>query len=193
MNRNLKSRASAPTPQRMINRKSGRLFCAFLTGGGDATTLLFSLSCWTFFRASEIKLILYFLFSSECFKGKRWQKNSSSLKNRDYQTVIEQTTTLLETYPRDSALFTYRGLGYFHLRQYQQASENFQHSLQLSSSGFENYYYLGLIADNSGNFEQAVQFYRRFLEMAKDESKFSRHVRWAGERIKLIEKNLGGE
>ncbi len=115
------------------------------------------------------------------------------LKSGDYQSVVDVSTRLIDVYPGDSALLTYRGLGYFHLKQYQQAEENFSRSLRLSATGFENYYYLGLIADNLKNYQQACSFYRQFLNLAQEDSKFSRHIKFARERVRLIEKNSGGE
>ncbi|MCP5049485.1 MAG: hypothetical protein GY940_20105 [bacterium] len=112
-----------------------------------------------------------------------------NIREKKYREALSSANTAVSQNDGDYTLFTYRGLCYFHLKDYGNALVNFQESLQLNSDAVENYYYIGLIFDNRRQYDKALHYYNAFFKLNPRSRNFKHH-KWVTRRIKLLEQYI---
>jgi hypothetical protein len=110
------------------------------------------------------------------------------IRARQYRQALVNIDTAINTNDTDYAVYTYRGLCNFHLKNYTPALKDFQKSLSLNSDALENYYYTALIFDNLKQYEKALEYYTAFYKLNPQGKNFKHH-NWVTRRIKLLQQN----
>ncbi len=111
------------------------------------------------------------------------------IRGREFDKALGNIETALSQNRADYAVFTYRGLCYFHKKDYEKALLDFKVSLDLDSTAVENYYYIALIYDNVRDHRKALEFYRIFFKLNPGTEHF-KHRKWVIKRIAELERYL---
>lgn len=111
------------------------------------------------------------------------------IRDREFDKALGNIETALTQNKGDYAVFTYRGLCYFHKKDYERALLDFKASLDLDSNAVENYYYIALIYDNVKDYQKALEFYRVFFKLNPGTENF-KHRNWVVKRITELEHYL---
>jgi Tfp pilus assembly protein PilF len=93
--------------------------------------------------------------------------------------------------------YSQKGVAYFQDKNYELASVEFHRSIQTDSTNKLSFYYLGVISDTQGKYEEAIKFYKEAIRLDGDFSEaynalgavYSKQKKW-GEALKNYRKAL---
>ena len=110
------------------------------------------------------------------------------VRSRNYEKGLIHSAPALKVDPDNPSLLTYRGLCYFHLKDFPRALADFTRSLALDQEATENIYYLALIYDNQRQYDLAVRYHRMFLDHPPADRSF-RHKDYILDRLGQLERH----
>ena len=87
------------------------------------------------------------------------------LQAREFESVIQQTSSLLEKFPESTSLIAVRGAAYIALRDYEKAISLYKKSICLQPENPESYFNLGNAFKEKGDLNAAILNYKRAIEI----------------------------
>lgn len=70
--------------------------------------------------------------------------------------------------PDSSDVYLYRGVYYYHKKEFDHAVEDLEKALKLDNKNAYGYYYLGMIYSDKGQPDKMVEVFKMFLQLAPD-------------------------
>ena len=110
---------------------------------------------------------------------------ASSGKLREAIKVYE---TLIGDFPEEQAFYQYTGIAWSYLGEFDRAISHLQQAVAIRPTPV-GYFNLAVAYDKSGNFQQAVKYFKLYLENSQGESEVS--IRKAKAELENLEKKLG--
>jgi choline-sulfatase len=110
---------------------------------------------------------------------------ASSGKLREAIKIYE---TLIADFPEEQAFYQYTGIAYSYLGEFDQAISLLQQAVAIRPTPV-GYFNLAVAYEKSGNLQQAVKYFKLYLENSRSESEVN--VRKAKAELELLEKKLG--
>ena len=90
---------------------------------------------------------------------------------------------------KDSGLYYYQGLTYIAMNNYAAATAPLYKAIELDKNNNLAYFYLGLAFDNLSEPDNALAYYRKFIELLpKDDYGESEKLNYAKSRIEKLSK-----
>lgn len=90
---------------------------------------------------------------------------TSAIEMQNYSEAMRLTNEAISINPKDSNLYFYKGLIYVSMNDYYLATAPFYKSLELNKDNALTYYYLALCFDNLSEDENALMYYKQFLDI----------------------------
>ncbi len=89
----------------------------------------------------------------------------SSFESQNYSETMRLINEAISINPKDFALYYYQGLTYIALNNYAAATAPLYKALELDNTNIIAYFYLGLAFDNLSEPENALVYYKKFIEL----------------------------
>jgi len=95
----------------------------------------------------------------------RYESAISDLKNKKFETAIQQLETLSQTAPELEFVFTNLGLAQFKLENYDKAKQAFEQAIAQNNQDAVAFNHLGIIHRLRGQFDEASQAYQSAIKI----------------------------
>ncbi len=114
-------------------------------------------------------------------------KISSNIDAQDFTEAMKLTEEALKIDKKNSALYFYKGMILIAQNNYAAATAPLYKAIELNKNNFEAYYYLGVAFDNLSEPQNALEYYKEFIErLPKDDFGESEKRDYANARIKKL-------
>ena len=111
----------------------------------------------------------------------------SSFEAQNYDETMRLINEAMQINQKDSGLNYYKGLTYIAMNNYAAATAPLYKSVELDKNNVPAYFYLGLAFDNLAEEDNAVSYYKKFIELLpKDELGESEKINYAKTRIEQL-------
>ena len=112
---------------------------------------------------------------------------NSAIEMQNYSEAMRLTNEALNINPKDDNLYFYKGQIYIAMNDYYLATAPFYKALEINKNNPLTYYYLGLCFDNLSENENALMYYKQFLDiLPTDEYGESEKIKYAQVRIEKL-------
>lgn len=112
-----------------------------------------------------------------------------AIEMENYSEAMRLTNEALAINPKDDNLYFYKGIIYASMNDYHLATAPFYRALELNKNNVLTYFYLGLCFDNLSENENAVSYYKQFLDrIPADAYGESDKIKHAQTRIEKLSK-----
>ena len=113
----------------------------------------------------------------------------SSFEAQNYDESMRLINEALKINKKDSGLYYYQGLTYIAMNNYAAATAPLYKAIELDKNNNLAYFYLGLAFDNLSEPDNALAYYRKFIELLpKDDYGESEKLNYAKSRIEKLSK-----
>lgn len=114
-----------------------------------------------------------------------------AMEAQNYTEAMRIINDTLEINSDAADLYYYKALVYIALNNYAAASASLYKCIELDSSYTDAYFYMGASFDNLGEYENAVIYYKKFIDLLKNNEKSrAERIKYAQNRILKLEKKL---
>lgn len=90
---------------------------------------------------------------------------NTAIEMQNYSEAMRLTNEALSINPKDANLYFNKGLIYISMNDYYLATAPFYKVLELDKNNVETYYYLAVCFDNLSENENALEYYKQFLDL----------------------------
>lgn len=112
----------------------------------------------------------------------------SSYEAQNYTESMRLVDEALKINKKDSTLYFYKALNYIAQNNYAASTAHLYKCLELDKNNIQVYFYLGLAFDNLSESENALTYYRKFIELLpKDDYGESEKLDYAKARISKLQ------
>ena len=114
-----------------------------------------------------------------------------AMEAQNYIEAMRIINDTLEINSDAADLYYYKALVYIALNNYAAASASLYKCIELDSGYTDAYFYMGASFDNLGEYENAVIYYKKFIDLLKNNEKNrAERIKYAQNRILKLEKKL---
>ncbi len=114
-------------------------------------------------------------------------------REKNYSKALQHFELILQKLNRNVEILTYKGLCLFHLKRLEESLLIFKSIIKLKRNKIEPYYYSGLIYDNLKDYNSALDYYKFFEHLYKQQKGKNydfKHHNWIRKRISLLERSM---
>lgn len=113
----------------------------------------------------------------------------SSFESQNYTEAMRLIDEALKINKKDSLLYYYKGLTYIAQNNYSASTAPLYKAVDLDKNNIPAYFYLGLAFDNLSEYENALSYYKKFINLLpKDDYGESEKLKYAQSRIEKLSK-----
>ncbi len=105
---------------------------------------------------------------AEAEAGSHYEKGVDLTENKQYQQAVEQFSKAIELSDRVEKAYTYRGMSYGCLGEFEKGLSDFDKALALDPNLFEAYYHRAVLFGRQGKFARAVDDMTKVIELAPE-------------------------
>ena len=108
--------------------------------------------------------VLFFLLGCAATQSGRGR---AQLKNKQYRSAINSFLVELKQNRNKPELWRDLGIAYFKTNQLPKAAKALKKAYRLNSNDGETIFYLGAVAEKSGDYQQAIAYYKQFDKLGR--------------------------